>query len=50
MPVGTRVCLYVVLLVNKFHNWLERSKNKKFVVNPSFIVQEKLFCPEEFFL
>ena len=41
MTGGTRMILYVVLLVNKFHYWLAGSKNKVYVVKHSFVVQEK---------
>ena len=34
---GTRMCLSVDLLVNKFHYWLEGRKNKMFIVKPSFL-------------
>ena len=41
MTVGTRMCLSVVLLVNKFYYWLSGFKRTTYVVKPSFIVQEK---------
>ena len=37
MTGGTHVCLYVVLLINKFHYWLERGKKKTFVVKTSIM-------------
>ena len=35
MTGGTRMCLYVVLLVNKFHYWLEGIKKTTYVVKTS---------------
>ena len=42
MTEGTRICLYIVLLVDKFHYWLAGSKNTAYVIKSSFVVQDKL--------
>ena len=46
MTWGTRMCLYVFWLVNKFHNWLAGSKNTAYVLKPSFVLQDKLIYHE----
>ena len=46
MTGGTFMCLYVVLLVNKFHYWLAGSKRTAYVVKPSFVVQYKTIYHE----
>ena len=43
---GTRMCLYVVLLVNKFHYWLAGSKNTEYVLKTYFVLQDKLIYHE----
>ena len=42
MAGGTRICLYVSWLVNKFHYWLAGSKCIAYVLKPSSILQDKL--------
>ena len=42
------MCLYVVLLINKFHYWLSGIKNTADVVKNSFVVQDKLIYHEKY--
>ena len=48
MTRGTRMCLYIVLLVNKFQYWLVGSKYIAYVEKPSFVLQNKLIYHEKY--